>query len=74
MKKLLLVLPIALAACSSGPLNKNASIFYRPTAEGAGLGPYSLAEYNTRLADGQGGLVRLQEPWTHADAVRQARR
>ncbi|MEM9583804.1 MAG: hypothetical protein AAGA08_11870 [Pseudomonadota bacterium] len=70
MKKLLLVLPFALAACADGPLTKDASLFYIPAEKGAGLGPYTLAEYEARLADGQGGLARIQEPWTRADALR----
>lgn len=73
MKYLLIVVPMALAACSSGPLNRDATLFYKANAEGAGFGPYSLAEYHARQDDGQGGMVRIQEPWTYADAVRQAR-
>lgn len=73
MKKLLLVLPFALAACSSGQLNRDASVFYKPTPEGAGFGPYSVAEFHARANDGQGGLVRIQERWTRADTYRDYR-
>jgi len=30
---------------------------------GAGFGPYTVAEYQARLAAGQPGLLRRQEPW-----------
>lgn len=30
---------------------------------GAGFGPYSVAEYQTRVGAGQPGLTRHQEPW-----------
>ena len=30
---------------------------------GAGFGPYSVAEYQARVAAGQPGIVRRQEPW-----------
>ena len=72
MKKLLLVVPLALAACSSD-LGTGASIvpnLYIATPQGAGLGPYSRAEYHARADDGQPGLIRRQEPWTRADTRR----
>ncbi|WP_299301560.1 hypothetical protein [uncultured Litoreibacter sp.] len=73
MKKLLLVVPLAVAACSSAQNSKLDALvpdLYIATPQGAGLAPYSLAEYNARVADGQPGLVRRQEPWTRADARR----
>jgi len=30
---------------------------------GAGFGPYTVAEYQARVAAGQPGLTRRQEPW-----------
>lgn len=31
--------------------------------QGAGFGPYSVAEYRARAAAGQPGVARIQEPW-----------
>ncbi len=75
MKKLLLVVPLALAACSSGQSAKLDGLvpnLYLATPQGAGFGPYSLAEHRARVADNQPGLTRHQEPWTRADARRKS--
>lgn len=76
MKKLLLVVPLALAACSNGNSGKLDALvpnLYIASPQGAGFGPYSLAEHGARVADGQPGLVRRQEPWTRRDARRKNR-
>lgn len=73
MKKLLLVVPLAVAACSSDRAAKLDGLvpnLYIASPQGAGLGGYSLAEYHARVADGQPGLTRRQEPWTAAEARR----
>lgn len=71
MKRAILLSCLALAACAevSQGVEKFTPELRILSPQGAGTGPYSIAEYRVRADDRQPGLFQVQEPWT----LRQAR-
>lgn len=65
MKKLLLILPVALMACTEEDAARLVPDLFIASPEGAGFGPYSKAEYDTRVDDNQTGTRPYSERWIH---------